>query len=145
MTLAGLRMSAECQLVQSPVMRMTERREGIVNGVNLDELQALREAAARGESPAQTTLGLAYELGHGVECDPLHASHLYRIAALAGEVRAQFALGLLYEQDHAAQTSPALARHWYQLAAERGHFAARKRLEALDAVAVTGMDAALGD
>jgi hypothetical protein len=119
--------------------------EETVDITNLNELHAIREAAERGESSAQTTLGLAYELGHGVECDPLLASHLYRIAALAGEVRAQFALGLLYEQDHAAQTSPALARHWYQLAAERGHFAARKRLEALDAVAVTGMDAALGD
>lgn len=102
-----------------------------------DEIRAIREAAERGDASAQATLGLAYELGHGVERDPLYASYLYRQAALAGEVRAQYALALLYELVLPAVCSPALARRWFELAAERGHVAARKRLNALD----TGEDA----
>jgi TPR repeat protein len=101
-----------------------------VDAINQEELRTLREAAERGEASAQTTLGLAYELGHGVECDPLYASHLYRQAALAGESRAQYALGLLYEQG-TWEVSPRLARRWYELAAERGHVAARRRLDSL--------------
>ena len=98
---------------------------------NQAELHALMEAAARGEAHAQTTLGLAFELGHGVDRDVLQAGHLYRQAALAGVARAQFALGFLYEFGCAAQPEPALARPWYERAALQGHDGARRRLEVL--------------
>ncbi len=101
---------------------------------NFEELRALQEAATNGSTSAQTTLGLAYELGHGVERDPFHASHLYWAAALAGEVRAQFALGMLYEHDLGADPNPALARKWYELAARGGHVGASRRLKALDSM-----------
>ncbi|MFO1395617.1 MAG: hypothetical protein U1F48_01010 [Burkholderiales bacterium] len=98
---------------------------------NLAELHALMDAAARGEAHAQVTLGLAFELGHGVERDLLQAGHLYRLAAQAGVVRAQFALGQLYEFGCDSEPQPALARPWYERAAEQGHDGARRRLEAL--------------
>ncbi|MFO1413664.1 MAG: tetratricopeptide repeat protein [Burkholderiales bacterium] len=98
---------------------------------NLAELHALIEAATRGDAHAQTTLGLAYELGHGVGRDVLQAGHLYRQAALAGVARAQFALGLLYEFGCDREPLPDLARPWYERAARQGHDGARLRLAAL--------------
>jgi len=100
---------------------------------NLAELQALMEAAKRGDVHAQTTLGLAFELGHGVVRDVFHASHLYRQAALAGGPRGQYALALLYESGCGESPQPELARSWYELAARQGHEGALRRLRCLDA------------
>ena len=112
----------------------SKQGENRVEASNVEELRILQDAAMNGDASAQTTLGLAYELGHGVERDPFHASHLYWTAALAGEVRAQFALGMLYEQATGADARPALARKWYELAARAGHVAASRRLTALGGV-----------
>lgn len=95
---------------------------------NLDELRRLRVAAEGGNAAAQASLGLVYELGHGVARDTLYASYLYRQAALAGDVGAQYALALLYASDLEVTRMPALALHWFALAAQRGHAAARRRL-----------------
>lgn len=100
---------------------------------NLAELHALMDAATGGDPHAQTTLGLAFELGHGVDRDVLQAGHLYRQAAQAGVARAQFALGLLYEFGCDAQPLVGLAVPWYERAARQGHEGARHRLEALAA------------
>lgn len=107
-----------------------------MDACNLAELAALMEAATRGDAHAQTTLGLAFELGHGVGRDVLHAGHLYRQAAQAGVARAQFALGLLYEAGCEAEPHPELARPWYERAAAQGHDGARRRLQALPALVV---------
>ena len=100
---------------------------------NRKELAALMDAATRGDANAQTTLGLAFELGHGVTRDLLQAGHLYRQAALAGTARAQYALGLLYESGCEADPHPDLARPWYERAAAQGHAAALRRLRELPA------------
>ena len=103
--------------------------EVIVDADNELELRALIDASARGDSHAQTTLGLAYELGHGVERDVLRAGHLFRQAAEAGVARAQYALGLLYELGLGMEPRPELAKPWYERAALQGYEAARRRLE----------------
>ncbi len=93
------------------------------------ELDVLVEAASRGDAQAQTTLGLAYELGHGVERDVLRAGCLYRSAAEAGAARAQYALGLLYEAGLDIAPRLDLALPWYERAARQGHEPVRKRLQ----------------
>jgi TPR repeat protein len=103
---------------------------------NMAELRALVAAATQGNAKAQTMLGLAYELGHGVVRDVLQAGHLYWQAALAGEARAQFALGLLYELGTGAEPNPTLARPWYERAAAQGHEGARKRLALCSALSL---------
>lgn len=92
------------------------------------EVQALISAAAQGDANAQTTLGLAFELGHGVERDVLRACFFYRSAAEAGAARAQFALGMLYELGSGIEPRPDLAGPWYERAARQGHEGAQLRL-----------------
>ncbi|MFO1395607.1 MAG: hypothetical protein U1F48_00960 [Burkholderiales bacterium] len=99
----------------------------------LDELRELTAAARRNDPRAQAALGLAYELGHGVERDALLAAHFYHQAAESGECRAQFLLGNLYEHGVVATPNPDIARIWFARAAYCGHPAALRRLEALAA------------
>ena len=56
----------------------------------------LRKAADRGDSRAQSNLGLMYANGTGVARTAAQAAQWYRKAADQGEVSAQFSLGLMY-------------------------------------------------
>ena len=97
-----------------------------------EELLMLCTAAERGDAAAQASLGIAYELGLGVERDVLHATYLYRQSALAGEPRAQFSLGLAYESGAGTEPNAGLARYWFKKAASQGYAMAVQRLRSLD-------------
>ena len=66
-----------------------------------------RKSADQGFAHAQTTLGLAYAYGHGVEVDHAEAARWCRLAAEQGHRDGQLCLGLMYgagagvDQDHA--------------------------------------------
>lgn len=101
--------------------------------VSQHELRELAAAARRNDARAQAALGLAHELGHGVERDILLAAHLYHQAAERGECRGQFLLGNLYEHGVVVAPNPSIARMWFARAACFGHPAGLRRLETLAA------------
>lgn len=61
--------------------------------VNLDPEQ-VRQAAGQGNLSAQTSLGLMYFLGEGVEEDRVEAAKWFREAAERGHTEARYTLGL---------------------------------------------------
>ena len=87
-----------------------------------------RKSADQGFAHAQTTLGLAYAYGHGVDVDYAEAARWCRLAAEQGYRDGQLCLGLMYgagvgvDQDHAESV------RLLRLAAEQGQALAQARL-----------------
>lgn len=79
-----------------------------------------RKAADKGNTDAQTNLGLMYAEGRGVELNNLEAARWYRKAAEAGNARAQYALALMYHLGQGVSQDYADAIHWYESAARQG-------------------------
>ena len=74
------------------------------------EVDALLEAAERGDAEAQHRLAVMYAAGHGVSRDDDEAQRWYHLAAEGGHADAQYEVG------------------WYRRAAERGHPQAQTRV-----------------
>ena len=87
-----------------------------------------RKSADQGFAHAQTTLGLAYAYGHGVDVDYAKAARWCRLAAEQGYRDGQLCLGLMYgvgvgvDQDHGESV------RLLRLAAEQGQALAQARL-----------------
>jgi len=82
------------------------------------------EMASEGDPTAQTSLGLIYERGLGVEKDPTEALRWYRRAASEGDALAAFHLGSLFERGVGTEQNFHEAARWYARAADGGNEAA---------------------
>ena len=58
--------------------------------------QWLNKAAEQGDAAAQNNLGVLYELGQGVNKDPVQAASWYKKAAEQGDAAAQNNIGVMY-------------------------------------------------
>ncbi|MET4069914.1 hypothetical protein ABID58_004718 [Bradyrhizobium sp. S3.2.6] len=71
--------------------------------------------AERGNSAAQTYLGLLFETGRGVPQNYTEAAMWYRRAAEQGDARAQYSLGLLYDRGQGVPQDIVEASKWLNL------------------------------
>ena len=86
-----------------------------------DPLQALREAAERGDATAQFELGARHAAGDGVDQDWAAALAWFRRAAEAGGAAAQHNLAVLHERGRGTEPDPVEAVRWYEMAALQGY------------------------
>ncbi len=91
---------------------------------NEDHAQAVewyRKAADRGYAPAQSNLGLMYELGLGARQSNAEAVAWYRKAADQGYALGQNNLGIMYANGLGVAADEAEAIAWYRKAADQGN------------------------
>jgi localization factor PodJL len=86
-----------------------------------DPLQALRQAAERGDATAQFELGARHAAGDGVDQDWAAALAWFRRAAEAGGAAAQHNLAVLHERGRGTEPDPVEAVRWYEMAALQGY------------------------
>jgi len=101
---------------------------------NQDYAQAAQwyaKAAKAGDRKAQTSLGLMYARGYGVEKDIGRAYKWWSFAAAQNDPGAQYDLGNLYFSGEGIKQDYAQAAHWYREAAQRGHIQAQENLAML--------------
>jgi uncharacterized protein len=84
-------------------------------------LKTLRPLAENGDVRAQSTLGLMYHRGRGVQQDDAEAVRWFRLAADRGDAVAEFNLGVMYAEGQAVPQDNAEAAKWYRLAADQGN------------------------
>ena len=99
-------------------------------GVEQDNKQAAfwyEKLAKQGDVRAQTTLGLLYFRGVGLERNYELAYKWWSLAA-ARDPAAQFNLGNLFFEGKGVPVDPAKAAEWYASAARRGHVQAQHDL-----------------
>lgn len=83
-------------------------------------LALLTRTAEAGLPLAQYRLAKLYEIGDGVELDPMRALHWTERAAASGNVRAMHDLGFYYARGDAATLDETAAFRWFRQAAEFG-------------------------
>ena len=81
-------------------------------------LQAFRTAAEAGDSAAENSLGVYYQLGLGVEQNDMEAVKWFRLAANQSNGEAQFNLGEMYEQGRGVEQNLSIAISWYKKSCE---------------------------
>ena len=91
-------------------------------------LSLLRPLAAQGNAKAQFSLGLMYDLGHGVVEDSKEAVKWYRLAAAQGDAWAQLKIGFMYQYGTGVVQDHKEAVKWYRLAAAQGDASAQNAL-----------------
>jgi TPR repeat protein len=79
-------------------------------------------AANKGSTLAQSTLGFFYEQGINVETNANEAMRWYRLAAEQGDSGAQFNLARYYELGMGVQQDYMTAYMWYSLANADGYY-----------------------
>ena len=89
--------------------------------LNIEDLQALEDRSAAGDSEAQTTLALAYHAGVLLKRDDAEALRLAHQAADHGFMAAQESMGIFSEMGIGMEKpAPAEALDWYKKAARQG-------------------------
>ena len=91
-------------------------------------LSDLIESASSGNPDAQTSLGVLYAKGEGVQKDSSKAVYWFQKAAEQGHPKAQNSLGVLYAKGTGVQKDLSKAVYWFQKAAEQGHSQAQFHL-----------------
>ncbi|MGA2960939.1 MAG: RodZ domain-containing protein [Candidatus Korobacteraceae bacterium] len=84
---------------------------------NIDEL---KRRAQQGDSSAQTSLGMKYQNGEGVQKDYAEAARWFRKAAEQGNASGQNNLGVMYLSGRGVAKNNAEAVHWFHKAADQG-------------------------
>jgi len=100
-------------------------------GVPQDFKEAFRwylRLARQGDARAQTSVGLMYARGYGVEKSVASAQKWWSYAAAQNEAGAQFNLGMMYSGVEGVAPDYPQAVHWYTQAANRGHVQAQHNL-----------------
>jgi len=90
--------------------------------------QWYEKAAKAGDKKAQTSLGLMYARGYGVEKNLATARKWWMLAALQNDPGAQYDLGNLYFSGEGIKQDYGEAARWYREAARRGHIQAQENL-----------------
>jgi hypothetical protein len=118
--------------VQSQTMADTMRNTSTLPKLQpaqvADFLNALKEAAEKGNAAAQYMLGAAYANGQYVKQDYAEAIKWYRESAEQGNADAQESLGLCYELGQGVPQDYANAVKWYRRGAARGNADAQASL-----------------
>lgn len=100
---------------------------GKVQPSNLKAFELYLRAANLGFAPAQTSVGLAYMLGEGVEKNELSGLEWYKKAAMQGDANHQYSLGShLCSAFGCEQMHEAI--EWFEKSANQGHLGAQRRL-----------------
>ena len=89
----------------------------------------LLKRAQDGDADAQYNLGVAYDVGEGVEQDFVEAVKWYRLAAEQGNVFAQQNLGGAYYQGAGTTKDLVYSHMWFNIAASLGEISAGKARE----------------
>ena len=84
------------------------------------DIEALKDAAEKGDADAQFQLGSAYQMGEGVQQNDLQAVHWITKAANQGNADAQFNLGMAYRGGYGVQQDYITAYMWLELAVAQG-------------------------
>ena len=96
-----------------------------------DYRQALtewRRAAAQGDAPAESNLGVMYTKGQGVPQNYAKALKWYRLAAAQHFAMAEFSLGFVYTYGQGVPQNYAKALKWFRRAAAQGDAPAESNL-----------------
>ncbi len=83
-------------------------------------LANIKTKAEDGDPNAESSLGMAYSLGHGIPKDDAEAVKWYRKAADQGNARGQLFLGSAYSFGRGVQADKAEGAKWWRKAAEQG-------------------------
>lgn len=95
-------------------------------------IKDLRQKAEKGDSVAQTMLGVEYMKGDLVEKDLCKAIEWWKKAAEKGYAEAEYKLGVCYHFGFGIKKSHKLARYWYEKAANQQHKSAKVALKTLN-------------
>ena len=95
-------------------------------------IEDLRQKAEKGDSVAQTMLGVEYMKGDLVEKDLDKAIEWWKKAAEKGYAEAEYKLGVCYHFGFGIKKSHKLARYWYEKAANQQHKSAKVALKTLN-------------
>lgn len=95
-------------------------------------IEELRQKAEKGDSVAQTMLGVEYMKGDQVEKDLDKAIEWWKKAAEKGYAEAEYKLGVCYHFGFGIKKSHKLARYWYEKAAYQQHKSAKVALKNLN-------------
>lgn len=93
-------------------------------GIYMNEekgVELIRQAAERGNAPAQFRLALCYEEGQGVSQDYAQAIYWWRKAAEQGYAWAQYSLGICYAEGLGVDQDSKQAESWKNLAIQNGY------------------------
>ena len=104
---------------------------GSIGNPASEELEAIKQAAKRGEANAQYEYAARLAEGRGVARDPKTAAVWFEKAAAQGLALAQYRLGSLYEKGVGVDRDYGKAKSWYQQAAENGNARAMHNLAVL--------------
>ena len=83
-------------------------------------LKLINEAANAGSARAMRLVGIAYELGLGVDADAIKARSCYQTAAAGGDAAAQERLGSMHLLDTTAENYRRKAAYWFAKASTTG-------------------------
>lgn len=95
-------------------------------------IEELRQKAEKGDSVAQTMLGVEYMKGDQVEKDLDKAIEWWKKAGEKGYAEAEYKLGVCYHFGFGIKKSHKLARYWYEKAANQQHKSAKVALKTLN-------------
>lgn len=102
----------------------------LAEGVTKEDVDYVKTNAEKGEVVAQYHLALMFDMGRGVDRNPLEAEKWYRKAAEQGYINAQYYLARMYSiETSGIEKNHAEALIWYKKAADQGHPDAREKLE----------------
>ncbi len=87
-----------------------------------------KKAADKGYAPSQNNLGLAFELGEGVEQDYKQSYKWYTLSANQGYSDSQYNLGYLYYLGYGVEQDYKEAMKWFKLAAQQKNVGAQFEL-----------------
>ena len=93
-------------------------------GIYMNEetgVELIRQAAERGNAPAQFRLALCYEEGQGLSQDYGQAIYWWRKAAEQGDAEAQYSLGICYAEGIGVDRDSKQAEYWKNLAIQNGY------------------------
>jgi uncharacterized protein len=94
-----------------------------------EALRQWRPLAEKGDDGAQTSLGIMYVFGYGVELDYLEAAKWFREAAFQGNEVAQYNFGIMYELGAGVPQDNVRAFMWISVAARAGNPEANEALQ----------------
>lgn len=117
--------------VDTSHLRITDMRAAnALSGLSKYEIASLERRAEYGDDTAAFVLGMAYEVGHGVQRSCAHAAKWVTRAAHQGNAAAEYNLALRYRTGDGVKADPDEAEKWLRKAARRRYPGARPVLAA---------------
>ncbi len=115
-----------------PTRRPAHRQKPQSANVKKSDINELKLKAERGDSVAQTQLGVEYMKGDAVEKDLDKAIEWWTKAAEKGYAEAQYKMGICYHFGFCVKKSRKRAKYWYEQAARQHHKSAASALHIIE-------------